>query len=118
MNRWLMVLSLACVLVLALGCDRRDAEEPREYDPDLDGSPVAAQVLLDPDVSADQRVLARAAEDAKPVLPETPETPTSQPPGGRTKSKAKGLFDSAGSFLKSLGKGSTQPAAAPVRKPR
>lgn len=117
MNRWLMVLSLACVLMLAPGCKRRDAEEPREYDPDLDGSPTATQVLLDPNVSADQRVLARAVEDARLLPPQ--EAPASQPTGGEAKpAKIKGLFDDAGSFLKNLGKGTSRPAAAAVRKHR
>ena len=99
MNRWLTVLSLTCALVATSGCERRDAEEPQGYDPDLDGSPGSMQVYMDPDIAISQTALSREAEDAKATTPTTPTAITPEPTGATTKS-ADGKIGKAFDFLR------------------
>ena len=88
MNRWLTILSLACVLVAATGCQRRDAQEPQGYDPDLDGSPESMQVYMEPDIAIDQSLLSATAEETKATAPAAPTAEpsgaTTRPTGGKT----------------------------------
>jgi len=64
MTRWPIVLSIAILLVLPLGCERRKAEDYRQqsFDPDLDRPASVLACEVDPDLLEDQVAISRRIE--------------------------------------------------------
>lgn len=59
MKHWMTVLSVACVMVVLVGCERRKSEETRQFDPEIDSVASSQQVASDPNLLADQKKISQ-----------------------------------------------------------
>ncbi len=75
MKYWATVLSLTCVILMGLGCDRREASEaaPAVFDPNHDSHAPITEHNVDSDLLADQAAISRRIQGEKPTLPTTSE---------------------------------------------